>query len=484
MNKSIVIKSGIVLVVLGVVHSVFWFFKTGQIEKQVTSFISEHSSHVSATEISVSGFPFKQTVTITDLKFSAPNSVFNKYQITVKNLQATTGIFNNDFTVSIVEQVSVLDNETNVGGLVEFSKNPEITATIAHGMFSKLSYLDFGHRVLDTEKNVIYASSGTNIAFESMLEEGDKIKTKIIAKVNDIQGFDIMSIYKNSYEKKVIEGIKTGELTIGNSSTLTPTEVANEVHAAAPAPFIANPVIPAAVPNQNTAAQPVAPAPEVPAQKPEDMAAAVSNDSVKSNFSIDAEYVLTPSQSGDQQVQLDPTQIQETPIQYSKVLKINSLEFSNLLYKINVNGQIDTFQDDSLPSGSITFRVEKVDNLINHIAATLNQIADQKKDPASVVQAADLNATNTVPAAPASTAPTLDAPVVDAHAPAVVATPAEDSYQIFLKRFATNLFAIAKEVGGKNQLSKDDLSVFDVRREKNLDFVINETPTREILGKF
>ena len=143
MNKSILIKSGIVLVVLGVVHSVFWFFKTGQIEKQVTNFISENSSQVSAGEISVSGFPLKQTVTIKDLKFSVPTPAFGKYQITVKNLQATTGIFNNNFTISILEQASVQDNETNVTGLVEFSKDPEITGTISNGMISKFSYLDF-----------------------------------------------------------------------------------------------------------------------------------------------------------------------------------------------------------------------------------------------------------------------------------------------------------------------------------------------------
>jgi hypothetical protein len=36
----------------------------------------------------------------------------------------------------------------------------------------------------------------------------------------------------------------------------------------------------------------------------------------------------------------------------------------------------------------------------------------------------------------------------------------------------------------KNQLSKEDLAVFEIRREKNLDFLINETPIREVMGKF
>jgi hypothetical protein len=43
---------------------------------------------------------------------------------------------------------------------------------------------------------------------------------------------------------------------------------------------------------------------------------------------------------------------------------------------------------------------------------------------------------------------------------------------------------VTKELTSKNPLSKDDVAVFDIRREKNIEFLINETPMREILGKF
>lgn len=506
MNKSIIIKSGVILVVLGVVHSVFWFFKTGQIEKQINNLINENSTHISAGEVSVSGFPLKQTVSIKDLKFSFPNPAFSKYQVTVKNLQATSGIFSSNFTVSILEQASIIDNDTNVSGLVEFSKEPEISATVKNGMIEKFSYQDFGHRVIDSEKNVLYATSSTNVTLESALEEGDKIKTKVSANLKDIEGFDILSIYRNSSEKKVIEGIKTGEITIGNSGTIAPsdstattnttaTTSTSTTAATTPATPIttatqSTPAATTATATPTTTATTTSPAtpvnPTAPATKPEDMAAALSNNLVKSNFVIDAEYVLTPVQGSETPAQNDPTQIQETPVQYSKMLKINNLEFSNPLYKITINGQVDTFQDDFFPSGSVTIKVEKIDNLINHITAGLNQIADQKKDTPATVQSADLNASNSTPANPTATAPAATA---NAAAPttanAIASIPAvDDSYQIFLKRFSTGLASVTKEMSAKNQLSKDDLSVFDIRREKNLDFLINETPTREILGKF
>ncbi len=494
MSKSIVIKSLIVLVVLAVVHSVFWFFKTGQLEKQVNNFISENSSHISAGEIAVSGFPLKQTVSITDLKFTIPNPAFNRYQITVNHLEASAGLFNNDFTLAIIDQVLVQDNETNVGGLIEFSKEPEITASISEGMITKFFYQDFGHRVLDAEKNILYASSGATFSLESSMEEGDKITSKINVDLKDIEGFDILSIYKNSSEKKVIEGIKTGEITIGNSATLVTTVEAVVTPTTLPA-TPANPVV-----------APVATATPAPAtapqtndsntvNKPEDLVAAVSNSLVKSNFTLNAEYILTPIKSSDSQAQNDPTQIQETPIQYSKTFKINDLEFSNPLYKIMINGQFDIFQDDNLPSGAITVKVEKIDNLINHISAGLTQIIEQRTpttDTASI-QTSDLNAGNTVPATAPANNPKTPAETTAAVATAEVATPATispsttttyDPYQLFLKRFIAGLNSVTKEVSSKNQLSKDDVSVFDIRREKNLEFLINETPTREILGKF
>lgn len=486
MSKSIVIKSGIVLVVLGVIHSVFWFFKTGQLEKQVNNFITENSTHVSAGEIAISGFPLKQTILIKDLKFSIPNPAFSKYQTTVKNLEATSGIFGNNFTIAIIDQVSVQDNETNISGLVEFGKEAEISAVLSDGMISKFSYQDFGHRVLDVEKNVIYASSGANISIESSLEDGDKIKTKIIADLKDIEGFDILSVYKNSSEKKVIEGIKTGEITIGNSASLTPASASDVAAANTPTPTAA-PAIQA--PNTEVSANPMDP--DSAAKQTEDMTAAVANNLVKSNFILDAEYVLTPTQSGsEQQTQTDPTQIQETPVQYSKTFKIANLEFSNPLYKITVNGQIDIFQDDALPSGSVTVKVEKVDNLVSHISAGLTQAAEQKKPSAdSLVQSAELAVANdtNVAAAPTPSQDTASATATNSDSASAISatTPAvDDSYQIFLKRFVASLASVTKEVSSKNQLSKDDLSVFDIRREKNLELLINETPTREILGKF
>ncbi len=478
MNKTIIVKSSVILVVLGVAHSVFWFFKTGQIEKQINNMISENSSYMSAGEVSVSGFPLNQKISVKDLKFSIPNPAFSKYQVTITNLEANSGIFSNQFSVSKIEQVSVLDTDSNISGLVEFNNQPEISATISDSMITKFSYKDLGHRVTDADKNTIYTSGSAEFSLESNQEENEQIKTKVLATIKDIEGFDLLSVYKNSSEKKVIEGIKTGEITIGNSTN--PSAPASDVvntSASAPATTTSNQN--PSTTNTTTDSSGVT---------SQDLTPAPSMNMVKSNFIFDAEYLSTPVQNGDTQVQNDPTQIQETPVQYSKSVKINNLEFSNPLYKILVNGQIDSFQDDSLPSGSVTVKIEKSESLITYVKNGLTQIAEKKKEEPATVQSADLNASNSIPAS-TSTATTETAATTPATPSAENNTNnqpivEEDPYQIFLKRFVSGLEPIAKELSAKNPLSKDDVAVFDIRREKNLDFLINETPTREILGKF
>jgi len=452
MNKA-VIKFVIALLALTLVYSVFWFFKVGQVEKQINNFVSESASNISVGQITVSGFPFSQKLTINDLKFSIPNSVLDKRKTTVKHLEAKSGIFSSEFVVTAIEEVSVQDSENTSVANVEFNKDPEIKISIADGKIVKFSYVDFGYRIVDGEKNTIYAASSSEVNIESTVGEGDKVTTRIVANIKDIEGFGALDIYKNSFEKKIIDGIKTGEIVVIHDPSIAEQNVLP---------------VASSLPNAAPTIDPTSPVVDAEAKIAVDLSAAVSNTNlVKSNFVMDVEYILTPIQSQEQaQVPTDPTQIQEMPVQYSKVIKVTSLEFSNPLYGISVNGEMSTFQDDDMPSGSLSIKIDKVANLINYVTTGLNQMLEQKKDMI--------------------TQPVTDVPqpvFADTNT-AVPAAPVIDPYQDFLKKVILGLDPVSKEIAAKNAVSKEDVAVFDLRREKNLEFLVNETPAREILGKF
>ncbi len=456
------VKFFILLATSVLVYSVFWFFKIGQVEKQINKFINENSTQVSAGEISASGFPLSQKITIKDLKFTLPTPLLNKRQVAVKHLEARAGIFSSEFSVALIGDVSVYDSNNDAANIA-FSKDPSISILIANGRISKFNYQDFGYRILDAEKNVIYAASESNIHLESRVDDSEKVTSLISANIKDIEGFDVMDAYKNVLEKKIIDGIKTGEIAIGNASkALIPTQLdaVQTLPAATPSvPAAVNPPVVVAVATTTPSTTPAAATP-ADSEKSEkgsaDLAVIENKNLIKNNFSIDLEYVLTPIQ-GEAQAQIpsDPTQIQEVSVQYSKALKINSLEFSNPLYKISVNGETATFPDDSMLSGSAAVKVENVSALIDYISAGFNQMSDQKKVSADNSQS-------------------------------LVASglPNEDSYQNFLKKASANLGSVVKELAAKNAVSKEEIAEFDIRREKNLELLINETSIREILGKF
>lgn len=482
MKKDLIIKLAIALGVIVFGYSIFWFFKAGQIEKQVNKFITENSSNVSVAEISVSGFPIAQKISITDLKFSLPTSLFNKKQVLVKSLEAKASLFSSEFTVSKISDVSVSDLEKGSMS-VEFSKDPEISFLVANGGIDKFNYQDMGYRILDNEKNIFYSASKSAINIQTNNDDSQKTIIKIVGNISEIQGYNVIDIYKSSLEKKIIEGIKTEQIVMGTSpNPESETGVKGEdgkpvadlkiENKADKNNELANKNSSKALDANNPAtanasqdnAQPKVPNNQ-PATNPGDLPPAVASQQVpstiadsnivKSNVVIDVEYQISSNQQQGA-IPSDPNQVQEVSIQTSKVIKVNNIEFSNPLYKMLINGQLSLLADDNLPSGGISVKVENVDNLINHLVEELLIMAN-------------LNKAN-------NQEPSGDRSVVDVSL--------QDSYKNFLRRIAINLPAVNREISLKNPVTKEKIAQFDIRREKNLDFIINEISIHEILGKF
>lgn len=531
MKKDLIIKIGIAIISVIFGYCVFWFFKAGQIEKQLNKFIADNGANISVAELSLSGFPISQKIVVTDLKLTIPTALFNKKQIIVKNIEAKASIFSDDFVVTAITQVSVNDIEKGIMP-VEFSKDPEISFTVSSSGIQKLSYQDMGYRISDNEKNIFYSASRTSINIQTSTDDLQKTIVKIIGNINEVQGFGVIDVYKSGLEKKIIEGIKTEEIVFGSAPPSGDSAVdaknadhkndtkklvekvtdagikqqdlpnakapanpasnpalasANPANSSVPAPAVtpsqvANPAVPnAGVPSQNnpnavpagaSAGAPVdnssavaSGANPVPATDPNQLSPAVSSaqvpsaitDSniVKSNITIDVEYQIS---SVDQtQVPSDPAQVKEMAIQSSKIVKINNIEFSNPLYKLLINGQLTILPDDNLPSGGVSLKVENIDNLVNQLVTQLGQMTEQTK----VIS---------------DNRPNADASVAD--------NSVQDAYKNFLKRIAINLPAVSREISTKNPVTKENIAQFDVRREKNLDYIVNEISIHEILGKF
>jgi len=499
MKKGLVIKMAIVLVVLVLSYCVFWFFKAGQSEKQINKFIADNSNYISAGEISVSGFPANQKIIVNDLKITIPVNMIAKRQIHIKQLEARASIFSDNFVINFTDAVKLQDFESS-GDIfdVEFAGQPEVSLTLADGVISYFKYTDSGFKVLDAEKNVVNSSTGTSISSETSIDETDKKTSKISVSFKELEGYTIIDFYKNVLDKKVIEGIKTEEIKVNASVNVSPPVDPNQIPAPAPnsgdtangAVVVNNaPTATVNVQNNPASAPNAVPAPSAPpaqndneaikqamamadqanaqAQAPIDPNAqqavnqapdTISDTSiVKSNVTIEATITLTPSIKQDQPEPSDPTQIQELPVQFVQNIKIDNVEFSNPLYKINISGNVNSSSDDNYPSGGITIKVEKVANLLEQLKKQFKQLSESTKSPNSAV-ASDVSVDQAQTGNPAN-------------------------YDLFLTNVSERIVSVATEIALKNSVTKDEIAQFDVRREKNLEFLVNEVSVREIIGK-
>lgn len=510
MAKKFLTKLVSLVSVFVLLYSIFWFFKAGQLEKHINNFVANNSPNVSLASFDISGYPLQHKVTVRDLRFSLPFKSLEKSKIVVKKIEATSEVFQNEFMISVLGDVIVFDKQNQINN-VEFMRNPKARLLFSSGRVSEFSYDDFGYRVFDVSKNVVYAASSSSMKFFSRASDDGQVKNKIKVKVRDIEGLDVAAIYKNIFENRVIDAIKTGKIRVAREEKVEGVAVAGDgevvqgdvasvagdagdVAVAVPVAAVdAVPVtVPAAAVDAAPAAVPVATKlEEKPAeskeiamasqvvdngakavkeedlvdldiqratneegQKTEQINSLLEINEVKNDLIIDLEYILTPENGQNLAVPTDPTQIRNLRTKYNRSFKVSKLQLANSLYKININGQVNMFQDDALPSGFVTIRLDNISNLTKYLQDSMEKIA--LKDSSELLSF------------DASLELGLEA----------------DSYRNFLRKVAAGLDPVSKEIAAKNQLSQDDVAVYDMRREKNLDFVVNETPLREILGRF
>jgi len=563
MKKSLIIKLAVAVVIVLLSYCVFWLFKIGQSERKITSIVQK-SKIVSFDKISSSGFPFSQKITIENLKINIPVNAIVKRNFIAKKLEISSSIFSNSFKAKIVDEVEVKTIENNGSYLLQFNSDPEISFSIINNSINNFTYSDSGFKIIDAKNNnTIHTASSMNISLPApfIFEQEDQNPITISLNIKQLTGYSFLNFYKNVFEDKVIEGIKTGEIKINQGNQNNPNAVAldpavlSNLAATNPALFQqiqqlnmqiqANPASapeinnqiqqllmqasmnaqvnqpnPAAVPNPASPAQPnnnpntqniqvplkanaeqpanVAggSAPNSPnSQAPANPSVAVpavaqaagenqqSPNNVQQNNDIQnsgtppqpvAENMPSIAQANTQNANLDKIdialeiEISSTPVekekstaevpvepslaeesnqQYAENVLIKSMIFSHEKYKISVNGKLISLLDDISLSGGITVKIENYYDFVNLFKTELQNYTQQN--------------------------------TMKENSDALIF----EKYQTFLRNLDNSLPNLSNEIASKNPATKDKNVQLDIRREKNLDFIINETPIYEILGR-
>ncbi len=527
MAKKLIKRLLILLIILIIGHSIYWFLKTGKIEKSINNATLSNPS-ISVGSFNISGYPFKQIVTIKDLKLKTSNSLIGEKDILIKKIEAKADLYSSKFIVNLASEI-FLYTKDNIARKIEFSKKPEISLIYKDSIATSFSYQDDGFKIFDDEKNIIFQSESDNLKISSSKNDNGKLISKIDLAMKRIEGFEIINIYKNSFEGKLIDKIKTGEINLASNiasnyigqrfnidinnenqeidtldnlendniafegeikddieqlsqedqqeieqlEKVTSSQSGTEMEDEDKSDNNRLPIKKNSIANigKSKEAQKVILSKN---EKPEEAKkieieqdfSQNSNENkeksiikdkfknIKNDLLIAVTLTLAPTEEQNITVPINPAELSIIDVKYNQTVDINKIKIENSLYQISVNGKIDYLQDDVKPSGYASVKIDNISNFTDYIKGNLMAMAnDNESELRSFDASSDLEVS-------------------------------KDSYIRFLKKMIININPITKEISKKNPISTNEIAVFDVRREKNLDVVINETPIREILGKF
>ena len=216
MSKKLVIRLAISIIFVAFVYVLFWFFKIGQLEKKVSKFISDNNAYITSGSIESYGFPLSQNIIIKDIKFSIPNPIFSKRQISISELTATSGIFANSFAVTLSQGVSTQNDKGEIAR-VKFNSEPKIHISIPNSDKVEMSYSDSGYSMHDPKKNLVLAAKSSQINISVDSNDKNNIKVSINTNIKEVEGFDVVDVYNNILRKDIVKGIQTGKIKIGSS---------------------------------------------------------------------------------------------------------------------------------------------------------------------------------------------------------------------------------------------------------------------------
>jgi hypothetical protein len=428
MKKKIIVVLASILVLMTSAYTGFWFFKANQIKKQLSLLSKKEGSKFSVEEISVEGFPLLQKTTIKNFKFTDPKDSINA---TVKNVQIESSAFSNAYSVKILDPIELEDLKRNINAAIELSADTVISLAIDESEVFQIKILGSGFKFLNKTANKA-----------ALVLEAQNSETEI--SISDNAGFRYK--YKDSGSKILDEKnnvvFTAAASLIDIAYSADDNDVISVKSNISLKDFEYSPLLYSALREADSAQT----------ENESDVAStkAVSN---KSNFTISSEVIFTPNKQdsvdllpAEQMAQIPDdlkSQYQAKPSPYSYKIDLQNFEFSNSLYKILINGLVNTVPENIEPLGFLVLKIENIDNFAKDILSELRKFSNKHSSAEQF---------------------------------------ANEESGVFNKSLS-----IVKELGAKNSLSRDNFLVFDIKNERAgmaSEFKINDTAFMEIVMNF
>ncbi len=525
MLKKFIARLIVFVIALCISYTGFWFFKANEIKARIIGILQDNAFYISSKSVAVEGFPLNNRVLISDLSFSAPTDILSSHKFNIKSLELVSELFSNEFIVKNIKDISY-DNESGLNGVLSFNQNPEITLEILGSKSLSFKYRDQGFKIVSNlDKSTIYEADSTDLIIDSKINESGKITADLRVNIAKANSVNLTNLYLNGLQNDIIEAFSKGDLriisnkidnlddaedyildNINNSEVALKYEPISEHNSVIENPIKLNP--------EDTIIEEMAMESIIEEsdkdlfKKPSDSFKGIAqveekdNDVIKkineieSDIVIDLSYILTPNKTNiENTTESDPTKIKSIPVKYNKLLQLKELTITNNLYSFLISGSMQTYLDDDRFSGVIDVEIDGLTILTNYIIKSSSDLANKNLSSndnkygqflsrisnkiESIIDnlffddlALDDKNSEVVNQQDIENNPTTEE---------IKQISKEDIIQGDLLEIKPSMANnIEPEKEGYNLKKKNELS-FTISRDKNLEYMINDVPLRQIV---
>lgn len=242
--------------------------------------------------------------------------------------------------------------------------------------------------------------------------------------------------------------------------------------------------------------------PPVPYQADNNLALLAAN--IGQDLKTKITFDLVINISGNEAAPLAINQPQEITLHGQHNIKINNILISNPEFEIAANGSLTLDPDDATPFGGLTIKVNNLQNVLNNFEGSFGQLivgaekytdiikpkiefSDPSKLPTNASEPAIPSQNDQKPKPPlGQNAQIVPVPSDSQSIQDASQQPSYnmgDYYTQFFIQFSDRYRNVIQDIAMKNSVSKDNVAQFDIRREKNLQFLVNDTPVSEVMGR-
>ena len=405
----------LILAIFLILYSTFWYYKANSIKSDIYNIINKNQN-LSVNNVAISGYFSDKKVTISGLTISLPQKI-TAGNIIIGKLQLKYSSEDEKFKLVEIKNINFRHFDGAISNITP-NKDIDMKLTLLNRGSYQLNYKDNGHKLSTSISDKVKSIDSLilNIAHNV---NGSEVLTNIRLNISN-NLVNLLNIYKNSLADYLIKNIENNELTISNNVDNNLEDIDNLALQQDFQDVVLDSEINEEVIFLNENELAALNQDLLDEDKLQNSIFDKINDS-NNNILLD---ITLKTISSNNMTASDPTKLVAKNISQSKFIEINNFSLTNDNYKITLSGSLRNFADDNKLSGELNLAIHDYKILSSYIKESAQILIDEQSQLATNSEINNVDIKN-------------------------------NKYNLFLKKVKNNIDDVMMNIRGDNKIAND-----------------------------